>query len=227
MVLISLSGCPASEPKVKITQEEFHEVQNQLWSGDDRRDARDAYLSTERARAILDRRLRQVFGARGISILRGAAKVETFRIADTADIDYGFGRHKDVRSNLGRIEGYTITANGKLMDRAFAERLAACLLRPDRYFFSLDCLPDPGVAFRASRGEESVTLVICYECDHLKVYVRDGWGRIVHTGSSYFVSPFPGPDVMTELAREAFPEDPEIQAMGRKPSESPPQHPEE
>jgi hypothetical protein len=106
------------------------------------------------------------------------------------------------------------------MDQAFAERLSAYLLHGERHFMSLDRLPDPGVAFRVWRGGEPLSLIICYECDHLKVDVRDAGGWDVHRAKAYFASPFDGSDVMTALAREAFPEDPEIQAMGRKASES-------
>jgi hypothetical protein len=211
-------GCSAAEQSPKLTRAEFDEVQSHFPSPN-KEDARDGYFSSERGSAIVARRLREVFSDRGISILRGTTKVETFRIADTEDLDYAFGRHKDVRSKLGMIDGYTITSNGKVADEGFAERLSGYLLHGEHYFVSFDCLPDPGVAFRAWRGRESVSLIICYECDRLKVFVHDEGGSIVHRGSSYFSNEFGESEVLTELAKEAFPEDEEIQGMGKKPVE--------
>lgn len=216
VTLISASalGCSAAEPSPSVTRAEFQEVQGHFPIAE-KPAALDDFFSSERGKDIVARRLRQVVGDRGISVLRDATRVEAFRIADTDDLDYAFGRHKDVRSDLGKIDGYTITSRGEEIGRGFAERLSGYLLEGKHYFISLDCLPDPGVAFRVWRGRESVSLIICYECDYLKVFVHDERGSNVHRGSSYFKDAFVESEVLVDLAREAFPDDEQIQALRR------------
>ncbi|WP_165248504.1 hypothetical protein [Paludisphaera soli] len=211
LLAVSAVGC-WRDPTPEVTPEEFAEAQGRLWSAGGR-PAAEAYLASERGRSIVARRLGQVVGDRGISILRGATKVEAFRIADTAGLDYGFGRHADVRSDLGAIEGYTITSKGNDAGADFAGRLADFLLRGEIYFVSFDCLPDPGVTYRVWKGDESLTLVVCYECDSIKVFVRNAWRRLVHQGRSYIYDESHEAKGLRRLAKEAFPGDETIQSM--------------
>jgi hypothetical protein len=193
-----------------MSREEFDEVRGRLVTPGE---ARDSYLASDRGRRLLAKRVSDVVGDAGADILRGASRVEAFRVADTEDLDYGFGKHKRVASTLGKVDGYTITSRGVEKGEDFAARLASIVLDGSRYFVSLDCLPDPGVAFRLSGGKGSVVLVIYYECDYLKVYVHDAGGTLLHHGASYFDRP----EDLQALAVEAFPDDAEIQRLAAKP----------
>jgi hypothetical protein len=146
-----------------------------------------------------------IYSDRGIAILRGAGRVEIFRIVDPK-------WHPDAAGPRS-IEDHPITATGSEQGARFAARLADAVLVGKDYFASLDCLPDPGVAFRAWRGKESVTLAVCFECNHLEVFVRDTRGRLVHRYGDYFYNPLGGPAGLARLAKEVFPDDPSIRKL--------------
>lgn len=170
-------------------------------------DRRAAYLASPKARKLGEDQIRGIFGADGAAILRAASRVEAFRIVDPA-----WHRAPDA---AGVLDGYPITGRGADQGADFAGRLAAILLDYRAYcFISPDCLEDPGVAFRAWDGARAVTLVICYQCYHLGVIVHDAAGAAVHRGCGPFAHPIEGPDRLRDLARRAFPTDPEIRALG-------------
>ena len=138
-----------------------------------------------------------------MAILKEATSVETYRIVDT---DF----QPNPPRSIGTIEQYPITSKGVARGSDFAIAAAEQLLDGEAYFLSLDCIIDPGVAFRFWKSKESVTLVICYQCDHVEVIVCDSWGSTTHRGGAFFSKSF---GVMVQLAKKAFPDDPEIQGL--------------
>jgi hypothetical protein len=198
-----LSGCSNQESTLKMTWEEYEEVESHLGSGGE---ANSRFFSSTRGRELLGKRLREVFSDRGIASLGGASRVEAFRIVDTA-------WHPRPQDPIGEMEGYPITSIGQAQGSDFASGMATYLLDGKLYFYHPDCIDDPGVAFRLWKGKESVTLLVCYQCEYLEVIVRDGSGRPIHRAGTFFRDFSGAPDLMRRLAKEAFPDDREIQAL--------------
>jgi hypothetical protein len=202
-VLALLPGCSSQESIPKITRQEYEQVQRHIWSGEG---ADSQFLSSARGRELLAKRLRGIFSDRGISVLEGASRVEAFRIVD---LDW----HPRPKDPIGEIEGLPITSIGQEQGSDFASRMATYLLDAKLYFYNPDCIEDPGVAFRLWTGKESVTLLVCYQCENLQVIVRDKWRRRIHRASAFFRDVSGGPGLMRQLAKEAFPNDREIQSL--------------
>ena len=201
LLLISATGCSRREQVPTITRAEFDEVQAQRPTQEDP-EPYLKFIRSDRGRDIFSRRLRKVFSDRGIAIVRSADRVEAYRIRD--------GQRE---GPLGSIEGYPITAVGKGLDAATARQFVEPLLDGSRYFASLDCFINPGVAYRLQAAEGSVSLVICYECDHIEVIVRDEHGRLTHRGGAFLYDPLGGPKGLVRIAKEAFPDDGMIQKL--------------
>ena len=72
------------------------------------------------------------------------------------------------------------------------------------------CEINPGVAFRAWRGQECVEVIICFHCQQMLMTTRNAQGQETRSGYTQMISmraEFLG------LAREAFPNDKEIQKL--------------
>jgi hypothetical protein len=204
-VLATFVGCWHREEVPRITLTEAHGVRHYLPGGEKAGDA--DYFTSAEGRRLVAKRLRQVFGDLGRSTLKGATRVETFRIIDTR-------LHPAPRHQIGKLEGLPVVAKGRDQGQEFASKLSDLLLDGRLYFHGVDCWDvDPGVAYRLRDGESSVTVIVCFDCDHLRVVVRDARGRLVHEGGSYFHDPYNRPDVLRELAKGAFPADPAIQKL--------------
>ena len=100
-ILLSFAGCSHREEIPKITREEYAEVQQHFPSGGKRGDPE--YFASARGQQLVSKRLRQIFGDLGLSTMRGATKVEVFRIIDP-------NSHPTPRDRIGEIEGYPIIA---------------------------------------------------------------------------------------------------------------------
>jgi hypothetical protein len=135
---------------------------------------------------------------RAISILRNADKVEVFRID---------GRSEKPRLSEAaeRIYGYPVKYKGKDQGKEFASELAGVLFHKRTYSMSglIGCF-FPGIVFRPWTGQESVTVVLCLECDQFLVV--DHSNKIPFAGS-------PLRAYLVKLAKQAFPDDPEIQDL--------------
>jgi hypothetical protein len=153
-------------------------------------------------------RLRGRLGDQTIAILKGATKVEVFRVdgRDFAD------PAKEKEGQDRRIGGYAATATGPEQGGQFASRASALLL--DAGNFELDlakgCKFDPGVALRFWKEKESAEIVFCFRCDELKVVAPDPSEQGVKNPYADFG---PGRAAFVKLAKEAFPDDKEIQGL--------------
>ncbi len=150
--------------------------------------------------------VRGLLGDRVLAVLDGATRVEVFRLkADRVPQPPGAPKGEDAA-------GFPIVSTGKARDARFAARVAAVLRDKGTYEFDRPkgCILRPGVAFRLWKGKQSVDLALCFECDILVVVARDEAGKSVHRASKDFD---PGRPALVKLARDAFPDDPEIQAL--------------
>src|SRR5687768_3162748 len=110
-VVVAPPGCgpPANE---KMTRQEVDEVlQNTSRLAEDPQ-ALARYFAAGRGKELAEKRLRGIFGARSAALLRGATRIEAFRIVDSEGVE-GFPSRRAVGRKLGSIDGYTITAEGR------------------------------------------------------------------------------------------------------------------
>jgi hypothetical protein len=136
-------------------------------------------------------------GEKTVGILQGADRVEVFRINPEKE-------GKEAGKN--RIGGYAVTATGKEQDKVFAGKLAGVLLQGRTYSGqSFKCF-DPGVAYRIWKGKESVEVAICFACENLRI--GDAFGSFGGAKGNWAA--------MVKVAKEAFPDDKEIQGLPEK-----------
>ncbi len=155
-----------------------------------------------------------VLGERGIEILRNAERVEIFRIKSNTPEDW---------STPGRpaIEGYEILAQTE-QGREFATKVSGALLNERNQFgFGKACGFSPGVAFRIWKGKESAVLIVCFQCNDLRLSFYDSSGReIKRTGFDFVLNR----SLLLALARRAFPSDSvlsELDGPGKQPDVGP------
>ena len=117
------------------------------------------------------------------------------------------------------IGGYTITATGREQPKEFADKLAEVLLSDKTYSGTQDRCFLPGVAFRLWADKknwlwrdkkESADVLVCLGCMNLRLASHDADGKDLKSVTGAF-----GPDrvPLLKLAKEAFPDDKEIQAI--------------
>lgn len=150
--------------------------------------------------------VRGLLGDRTLAVLDGVTRAEVFRLkAERVAQPPGSAK-------VEGAGGFPILSTGKPRDARFAARVAAVLRDKGTYEFDRPkgCVIRPGVAFRLWKGKESVDLILCFECNILVVDARDEAGKPVHRAIKDFD---PGRPALVKLAREAFPDDPEIRAL--------------
>jgi len=141
-------------------------------------------------------------GDRAVRIIEGATKVEVFRIKPMQE-------QKPAGEVIG---GYTVLSAGRDQGPDFARRLAAVLLDDKTYDFdrAKGCIFSPGVVFRFRNGAELVEVITCYHCSEFKIVVKDARGAVVRVVGEDFDNARPA---LVKLAKDAFPDDKEIQAL--------------
>lgn len=141
---------------------------------------------------------------RTASFLEGATRVRVFRLDPSTD--------KPVK-----LSGYSVKYEGKVQSQSFALQLAAVLapeLKKQSYFdFGMKgCDPEPGIAFRVENGGKVMDVVLCYECNQLQFIDSEQSPTRVALWK-YFDLQRPA---LVNLAKQAFPNDAQIQRMEEK-----------
>ena len=146
-------------------------------------------------------------GKQGVSILSNADRVETFRLDDG-----GYGDHVKEGTSGDEIADYPIISQGRILGPAFAAELSRTVMDPRTFLGPSDtsCEINPGVAFRAWRGQECVEVIICFHCQQMLITTKNAQGREVHSAYTQMLSM--RADFLA-LAYEAFPDDKEIQSL--------------
>lgn len=137
-------------------------------------------------------------------ILRHADRVEVFRVSPK----------RAEQPGSDTIGGYPIIAVGKEQGPEFAARLGEVLRSWGVARSSKKCAFEPGVAFRVWRGDRALEVLVCFKCDDLWPHVVGEPGTLSEEWLEFDAT---RPDLVA-LAKEAFPDDPKIQAL-------PAQHP--
>lgn len=136
----------------------------------------------------------------GAGILRGADRVEVFRVAPEPSVD----------GSIQKIAFYPILATGNEQGPEFARRLSKLLLGKGVTQNQKKCGLQPGVAYRVWNGDRAVEVLVCFKCDVLWPHVVSGSAKDAHLDWKDFD---PIRADLVALTKEAFPKDPEIQAL--------------
>jgi hypothetical protein len=148
------------------------------------------------------------FGDEVLDFLKGATKVEAFRIKP----------EKTDKEGVKTVGGYPITATGKEQGKDFAGKLRDVVMSKDTYEGRGAKCFEPGVAFRAwTDKKESVEVIICFHCSNLALIAYDANGKAVVKDVFGAFGGTPSWTALVKLAKEAFPDDKEIQALPEKP----------
>jgi hypothetical protein len=145
-------------------------------------------------------------GKKALAILKGATRVEVFRIKPRQD-----------PAAKKQIGGYPVTATGKELGKEFAADLTRALLDEKTWNGSAARCFNPGVAFRVHSSDKetggSVDVIICFACTNFRLQVNDAGGKAEFKSGGAF-----GPKLspLLALAKKAFPDDKEIQGLSEK-----------
>jgi hypothetical protein len=142
-------------------------------------------------------------GRRSVDILSAATKVEVFRLD-------GRRQPGDWQPKPGETSlcGFPITARGPDQGEAFARKLADLLLDERTHTRETAACFLPGIGFRVWRGEDSVDVLICFLCDNFYC----GPTRPAARETASFLGS-PQRPLLVRLAKEAFPDDKDIQGL--------------
>lgn len=164
------------------------------------------YALTDKAKPPAE--LRERFGNQTIAILQGAERVEVFRVDPKDYSDPEQNANQD-----GRFGGYKITGTAKEHGQEFARKVVQLLLDGGNYELvkAKGCKFDPGVAMRFWKAnKESADILFCYKCRELKVV---GPNPKLQGVKIPFADFEPGEEKFIKLAKEALPDDQEIQGL--------------
>jgi hypothetical protein len=146
--------------------------------------------------------------SRTAGILAGATKVETYRIDGRNDP----ANATPIKPGDPTVSGYAILARGKDQGRPFAAQLADILADEKSYSDIAAACFWPGVAFRVYQGDDCVDLVICFKCHNF--YLGPRTDKLVMENASFLSSP--NTARLVRLAKEAFPDDTEVQGLAER-----------
>ena len=142
---------------------------------------------------------RKLGGDQVVAVIRTAVSIESFRVTDTSRRT----------SSQPPIRGGYIVVDGPVIPSApLANELSTALLDPKTYKWDGSvkaCIFDPGVRIDFRTAPDLVQVVICFQCDELRVernYQPVG-----------FLDFDPGREKLVKLAKQLFPDDQVIQAL--------------
>lgn len=143
----------------------------------------------------------RLFGIRDdVELIRTAEMVEAFRIR-------GDMQRKPPPQGVRHIHGHTILAGPVVVDAETRRALAETLTSAWTYWWigGKPCLPQPGLAFRFTKGNRVTEILICFECDELIVLSPEHGER--YEDFDY------GRDELVRIAKRLFPADDIIQSL--------------
>jgi hypothetical protein len=146
-----------------------------------------------------DARIRRLFGgSTGLGTLQHADRIEAYRIGKIAD---------SVKSQEAGLNDYGILKGPLAVAQADSQKLSRTLQDRNSYFWDAakGCIMQPGVRFDFIRGNDRLSVLLCFECDILETFLD---GKPVSGGNFDYARP-----TLIELVRPLFPDDPKIQSL--------------
>ena len=138
-------------------------------------------------------------------VFAGATRVEVFRLWGDPDDP----KTPKPTADEKKISGFRVRAQGQDQGKAFAAKLAAIVEDKGAHSKAFAKCFWPGVAFRVWKDNEPIDVVICFVCHNL--YCGPPTTTEARENISFYDSPLGAR--LVRLAKVAFPDDPEIQAL--------------
>ena len=149
--------------------------------------------------------LEGMVGTDTITTIRNSEEVETFRIESKSY----FPEHRDPEGE--RINGFLVIRKGQTQRAEFGKRLRAILLRDSSYKESGAKCFEPGVVYRFNHDNKSVDVLICFMCDNVDIQPNSKHQAGIDVQLAGLTKE--ARNELLKLTKEAFSDDPEIQAI--------------
>jgi len=144
-------------------------------------------------------RVAEIFGgARGVALLKNADTIEAYRIGKTAE---------EIRWLDSTLSDYPVEKGPVTISPADGAALVTTLLDEQSYYWNSKkaCLPQPGVRLDFIRGNDRLSLLLCFECKMFDTYLN---GKPTSGQNFDYIQP-----VLVKFVRKLFPDDPKIQSL--------------
>ena len=150
-------------------------------------------------------RVRMILGSYTLALLTRIDQVQPYRIdPNWVQNPKGsvIGQNRLAETGVD-FKGFAVVASGKLQGRDFAVALAKIIRDVRTYQVSRkSCDFSPTVAYRLRAGDESLELLLDFECDRLQLVTRDAHGQATHTAFGDFDRSYP---TLVALTKQALP----------------------
>jgi hypothetical protein len=156
------------------------------------------------ARPTVPAEVKKHLDEKTIAVLAGATRVEVFRLGEAA------GAPDQAKAET--LDGFPVAARGKEQGKEFAGNLTKVLLDEKTYSTTFAACFMPGVAFRVWKGEECVDVVVCFKCSNFYCGPKTTQAQ----ENACFADSPAAAAALVRLAKEALPDDKEIQALKEK-----------
>ena len=129
-----------------------------------------------------------------------ADRMEAYRVETPADRN----------SSSNALEDFPIIKGPIAISQSDAQELHATLQDRNSYLWDLKkgCEIIPGVRFDFTRGNDRLSVLVCFQCDMVVNYLN---GKIVGGGNTDKVRP-----TLVRIARSLFPDDPAIRSLAEQ-----------
>jgi hypothetical protein len=144
--------------------------------------------------------VKNALGEKALDILKNATKVEVFRIKPA----------KTENKNEKTIAGYPIIGKAKKKGKEFTAKVTKVLFEEKTYKGQSARCFEPGVAFRIWHEKQAVDVVICFRCTNFAIGVM---GKEQNEDEEELHGFGPRLEPFLSLAKEALPDDKDIQAL--------------
>jgi hypothetical protein len=149
--------------------------------------------------------------AAATGILKGADRVEPLALVPVLEGE-NVARFADPANANDFVDGFPIRARATELGEPFADKLELFLLNERNFAAPANgvterCPFEPEVALRAFEGAEWIAVVVDFDCNLMTT--TSSQGQLTLPSVSFG----PGRDELLEIVKEAFPDDPSIQAL--------------
>ncbi len=149
------------------------------------------------------------FDTKTEAILDGADRVETFRLQG-GDEDYDASEQAMLsQPHPLYLEDHIVIRVGPTQNRAFAGALHAALAQGTSEPDGAQCF-EPGVGFRAWKGNFHTDICICFTCQGVEVTTEDAKHKILYQSLTTLGASRPA---LLALSKQAFPQDKTLAAV--------------
>jgi hypothetical protein len=145
-------------------------------------------------------------GTHGLSVLNHADRIEAYRVETPADRN----------SSSIALDDFPIIHGPIIISQSDAQPLLATLQDRNSYLWDMtkNCELVPGVRFDFIRGNDRLSVLLCFQCDMIANYLN---GKIVGGGNTDKARP-----TLVRVARSIFPDDAKIQSLSEQQPTPPP-----